>query len=589
MPDREYPRLEQAFIQTIRRSRRRVLAGRLVGWLADAAVFGLLAAIAFGTWAQTSGLGFGAWIAFFAILGSVLAAHLVRELTRGTSLEAVAVWLDRELGFFDRISSALQFSRQAEPTGFMRAHMAETAAFLESHADQTNRVMAVPWPARGRAFALFLVIGLVSLLPHADRARIEARDRSERVEARRRAGRDLVSELTRLRKEAELSGLTRLSEMVADAEQALSRQLDLVEPEDLEPPPAQEDADGSKLPATSSRHDSPDQALKKGVGAAAGGVAGQGVSLSQVASYQPVGKFDSFPAQSYAEVFAELDEVVIGDDFLTAAELSNLTEHVDSAAGNIGNFGFMDDNRAFGLEGAMRNPEGEAMMAAQDYNAMERGVAGLQYKAFSEFLKRYAAHLGEKALGRAHFEHTQKRTGEGGEVVNVSAPPPKDAEFAIQGVTDKPNAPLLQGTPEQMAQVAAQTLAAGQITGQDASDSALKVRGGGTAPGGKGAGVGSGAGRGKAAPKILPRASGGEYLPLEGRLADGDSVVRLIDARGRRKLGSRSGAGTGAITYREVFVQYARGAEAELNSEKVPLHMRDYIRDYFRAIRPRAK
>jgi hypothetical protein len=88
------------------------------------------------------------------------------------------------------------------------------------------------------------------------------------------------------------------------------------------------------------------------------------------------------------------------------------------------------------------------------------------------------------------------------------------------------------------------------------------------------------------APAILPRAEGGSYLPLKGKLGDGDSLIQVIHDRGKRNLPTPV---SGEVSYREVFVEYAHGAEAELNSEQVPAHMRDYIRDYFRSIRPAAE
>lgn len=557
--------------------------GRTLGWLIDGLVVGLLASVAFGSWASAAGFTAAGWTAFFGLLALVLLAYLAYELTRGTSLRAVAIRLDRELGFHDRISSALDFTRSPTPTGFMKAHLEETADFLAEH---QQRAVTVPWPRRGRAFGLFLALVLVSFLPHGDRAQLEAGQRRARVEQQRRATRDLANELHQLRQQAELVGLPKLGDVLAQAERALVEELSLVEEEDLPVPDAQEPPPDSKAPVTTGQPDNPDEALKQGIPGATGGVAGQGVRLSKVASYQPVGKFDSFPAQAYAEVFAELDDTIIGDDFLTADELSGLAEHLDQAAGNIGNFGFQMDSNS---KPDMGPGPGKKSMSEEDRRDEFRGgLEALQYKAFSEFLKRYAAHLGEKAMGRAHFEQTQKRSSKGGEVVNVSAPPPKDAEFAVTGVSDQANAPLLGGTPEQMAQAAAQAMAKGKVTGANASTDAIKVRGGGTQAGGQGAGVGGGGPRAAAAPKVLPRASGGEYLPLEGKLADGQSVVRLIDAMGHRTLGAKQTAGAKGLNYRDVFVEYAHGAEAELNSEDVPLQMRDFVREYFRSIRPEA-
>ena len=154
---------------------------------------------------------------------------------------------------------------------------------------------------------------------------------------------------------------------------------------------------------------------------------------------------------------------------------------------------------------------------------------------------------------------------------NVSAPPPKDGKYALRGVTEQPpNQPMLQGSKEQMSKVASQARAMSQKN-QEGSH---------TGAAGAGAGASQRTGR---VPAVLPRPEGGQYLPLEGKLGEGPAVIQVIDDRGRRNISVRSGE---IITYREVFVHYARGAEAELSSEQVPLHMRGYIRDYFRSIRP---
>jgi len=153
----------------------------------------------------------------------------------------------------------------------------------------------------------------------------------------------------------------------------------------------------------------------------------------------------------------------------------------------------------------------------------------------------------------------------------VSAPPPKDGKYALRGVTDQPDGmPMLKGSRDQMSKLSRQASA----MSQKAKD--------GTHTGAAGAGAGASQRSGRI-PAVLPQPEGGQYLPLEGKLGEGPAVIQVIDDRGRRNMSARSGQ---AITYREVFVHYARGAEAELSSEQVPLHMRDYIRDYFRSIRP---
>lgn len=164
---------------------------------------------------------------------------------------------------------------------------------------------------------------------------------------------------------------------------------------------------------------------------------------------------------------------------------------------------------------------------------------------------------------------------------NVSAPPPEDASYALKGVSQQPgHDPILQASADQVAKVASQLAGRGRAGAGHKGGPA--GRGEGTALGGRGAGMGGSARQG-AAPPVLPRSEGGAYLPLKGKLGDGKRVVELIAGRGRHNIPAGQ---SGDLTYREVFVEYGQAAEAELNGEKVPLEMRDYIRDYFRSIRP---
>lgn len=565
------------FTTIIRRCRRRIVLGRLLGASIDTALVGLCACLAFGTLAYELGLGAGAWLLFWIGLGLVSAAYWAREIARGNSLRAVAIRLDRELGLYDRVSSALVFSRRPEPDAFMRAHLRETAAFLQAHPGCS---LPVPWPRRGRVLVLFLAIGLAAVLPHSDRARVRVAQQREIKERRARAAEDMVRQLDDLRKRARRAGLEKLERMIEWAERKIAEEMQILAPEDLAPPEPEPEPNRGPGPGSTIAKTAPEEQVEIRAGQPGQGSISRSPRLSATASYQPTGKFDSFPDSAYAGVFAELDRAIIGEE-LSAEQLEEISGHLKQGAGKISAFGADQSFGAIGAEGQMRNVPAEKVTPQDEHQNFDRAGLGLHLKAFSEFLNRYAAHLGERAMGRARIEMGEEKNT-GGETIDIAAsiPPPKGAKFAVKGVSDEADRPLLQGTPEQMARVAAQ--AGGKVT---ADARGTQVRGQGTSPGGTGAGAGGGGGR--AAPVgVLPRAEGGEYLPLEGKLADGKVVLELIDERGHRRLAGR-GAGR-SVSYQDVYVQYAKGAEAELNGERVPLQMRDYIREYFRSIRPDA-
>lgn len=559
-------RLQSPVFGIIRRSRRRVIASRLADALADGLVFGLLVCLAFGALGNRAGWGPGGWAVFFVLLFLVLAVYVAYAALSGTSLRAVAILLDEKLGYHDRVSSALAFSRAPRQTGFMRAHQRETAAFLKERLDD---VLPMPHLGRGRALALFFALSLVALLPHSDRIAQQQRENRERVTRRVQDTRSLAREVEQLRREADLRGLKKLSKMIALVEEDLNRRLNLVAPEELQPPPPPERPKPAETRGTTARQDDEEEGLRPAEEKVGTAKPGQGIHLSNVAAYQPVGKFDSFPQEAYTQVFAELDASLL-DNQLTGAELASLAEHVDDTAGKIANFAYNTDQDLVGMEAMMSGKDADEYAKAGRYNPMEAVQAALQYRSFAEFLKRYASHLGEKAMGKARVELSENAET-GGEIFNVSAPPPKDGKYALRGVTDQPpDTPMLKGSREQMSKVASQA--------RSMSQSAKEGQHTGAAGAGAGATQRTGG-----VPAVLPRPEGGQYLPLQGKLGEGPTVIQVIDDRGRRNISARSGE---AVTYREVFVHYARGAEAELSSEQVPLHMRDYIRDYFRSIRP---
>ncbi len=571
--------MEKTFISVIHRCRRRLWLGRFTGAMADALAFALLAFVAFGTVAEDLGWGQSAWVLFGLGLGLCSLAYLVWQTLQGLSLKTVAIRLDRELGFADRISSALAFLSDAKRDSFRQAHIEEAARFLQ---DKTDCHLAIPWPKRGRAFVLFIVISLGAVFPHSDRLQLEAISQRHEKARKIRATRSLVSELEDLRRQAKMHGLKDLADVLAAAERALEEEMRILTEEDLRPPPEPESPEADRAGRTSQEKAS-DDASRVASGAEAQGNTSQGPRLSTTASYKPMGKFDSFPDMAYRQTFQKIDKVIV-DPNMTAEQMQDMVKHLGSTASQVASYGQEFEGDVMGSEGQARGPHGEGVSEDDDHKNFERAGLGLHMKAFGEFLNRYASHLGEKAMGQAKLEMSQQKN-EGGEQFNISGTPPKDAKFAVKGVSDKPGeSPLMQGSKEQMAKVAAQA-SGGKGTATANSSNAQAVRGKGTSLGGKGAGAG-GAGQRSAPVAILPRADGGEYLPLEGKLGDGEAVLQIIDARGRRNISS-SKAGSD-VSYHDVFVEYAKGAEAELNGERVPLQMRDYIRAYFRSIRPQA-
>jgi hypothetical protein len=567
----------------LRRSRRRVILGRLVGGALDVVAFGLLSALALGTVAQAGGLGAWGVGALAAVLLLGAAGYLAWEALRQNSLAEHAQRLDRELGLHDRISSAFAFARAARPSEFMQAHLRETAAFLE-HAGEPR--VRVPWPARARSFGLFLALVLVALLPHADRSQVEARaDLDERME-RTRAVQGMVRELSDLRSQAERKGLPKLARAVAQAEAAMREELRILDPEPPPEPQAAPDDAGAPDSTVRSAQEADAQAGAEG---GAGNLDGA-VRVSRLGAYKPVGKFDAFPEAAYAEVFAELDEN-FSDLDLGEAEMERMSDYLGDMSGRVGNMGMQSDEQSGSMGGQMAAPNAKELMENPGFDPYASNIRSLHHKAFAEFLRRYASHLGDRAAGRAAARAAQEGKADPATAFDpASAPPPEDAKLALKAVTDKPVGSELKGSPEQMAKLSRMAAGGGgKLSSSEDPTNKTAVRGSGTRLGGQGAGVGSAAGGQGEAPAVLPRATGGEYLPLEGKLGDGRSVLQVIDARGRRHLGpGAADDGSPATTWSDVFGAYARGAEAELNSEAVPLDLREYVRDYFRAIRPEA-
>ncbi len=556
----------------VQRSQRRLIAGRVTSALLDCAVFAFLAALAYMSLSGPLDLGTSARDVFFIGLGAMILAYVAIEALQGTSSMDVALLLDEHLNLKDRISSWLSFEGRSKQGAFMRAHLAETVECLSR---VEAKPLPFPLPKRLRAFILFIVLVLLSLMPHADRALLAEREDVRASAGKVSAARRKARELARIRHEAGLRGLPKLAGMIADVEREMSAKIDLLTKQERKPP-----ADARK----DHGKDSSEQATAE-TAAAKTKLTGRELGLSAglrkagSAAYRPTGKFDSFPDSAYAATFAELDERLLDGD-LTARQLSDLARHLEGVADRFSSQGFESDHQAELVERAALSHDGDEVLDTSRGNSFDRSLKPLQQKSFSEFLMRYAAHIGNKALGQLRFEPG----GEGKsdmKIGAIKAPPGKKAASAMRRVDSKPapETPMVSGEVGK-AGTSSQAAGDGKMKGRAEGT----AKGAGTSPGGAGAGSGGG-GRAAGAPPVLPRALGGRYLPLHGKLSDGKAVVQVINDHGHggRRLASAESA---KVTYRDVFVQYAHGAEAEISGEKVPLQMRDYIRDYFRSIRP---
>jgi hypothetical protein len=569
--DAELEKIRKPLVAILKRSQKRVIWSRLATGLVDSIIVAILALVLFGTLAEYFGFGKPGWVVFLVVVFLGIIGYLTYCGLVGTSLRSVAILFDEQLGFRDRTSSALMFLENEKRTPFMQAHLEETLDFLKNHQEA---VIPFPKMKRLRALVIFLVVGLIGLLPHADRTVLSKLERRYKEKTLQEAKRNIVSQLSNLRKEADLRGLKKLSRMVAAVEEEYEQRIDLLAEDEPEPEPEPKIETSSESLKQSETDESEtgdveeEIALKPEGDTLGTSKTNSKLRVSTVATYQPVGKFDSFAATDYAAVFAELDSTVL-DDQLTAQELTNLTEHLEDVVGSMENYAY---------QGSIPENANAANEGNYDNNSFEQALAPAQQKSFAEFLRRYSSHVGEATMGKIRDE-LEQRKAQGGEMFNISAPPPKDGEFAIQGVTENPdsNSPILQGSPEQMSQVASQINQKGG-GGQSGKEGETQV-------GGKGAGVGAASRQGKA-PAILPQAEGGEYLPLQGKLDDGAAIIQVIRDRGQRNI--RTAQTQTKVTYDDIFVHYAQGAQAEVNSESVPLDMRDYIREYFRAIRPQA-
>ncbi len=548
--------LDPAIIHLLRRGRRRRL-------LSDGAL--ALLDVALGAWLLAWAwlmLG-GSWqTGFLLVLATISAAYVLGMAMLRTSWLSVARWLDSSLAGRDRMSNCLDFAGRSSPSDFMKAHIKETAGFLKGRAPIVLPPIGLHCFRKGAWLAL-LLLALVGVywqptsLPTGPAMAGQTAPPAVRPA--------LVQELSTLRQQARLAGLQKLSQLIARVEQEIDKPVTLLDEQDLTaatPSERKSDADQNKRIA-------PDDGQAGFDSAAADATLGQlGLGRAKSAHYRPVGKFDSFADAAYAEVFGELDASLLGDE-LSGAQLAKLSRLVNRAAAKMSDYSFDVAADAAAAEAAAMRLGG---------NAFDHALMPLQLRSFSEFLRRYAAHMGERAMGGSHAK---------GDIDGVdfskSLPTARDGEKVLRPAGDSlaQDMSLIPASDDQADGEGRQVAA--KVSAQSKGKSLASNQG--AQAGGSGAGQGGGA-RANVTPKVLPRAEGGEYLPLRGRLGGGESVVQMIQAHGEKSVPASA---TETVQYQDVYLEYARSAEAELNSESVPWHMRGYIRDYFRSIRPGAE
>jgi len=466
----------------------------------------------------------------------------------GHGLERLAPELDRLLGSHDRLSSALQFGRLSRPTSFMRAHLEETAAWLERSRPSLPRRR----PRRAGA-ALLLALWTGALLSPSG-AVLPPPDEAPRAPAVTPAARKLAGRLARARRQAQRLRLGRLENLLAAAASEIGLPIEIPPPA---PPPESSprpgDDEGRDRPAPAPPARGSEQRLSAPATAAAG------------PAYLAAGKFDALSSRAYRQAFAELDRALrLGE--LQPADIRLLAGHVERISAALAVSAGQEDTRA-GAELA-RPPAGQA----GDSGGFDRALAPLLQKSFGEFLRRYADHLAGRALSRD------------GSPATAQPPPSGLARLPRRGqgrrLTRQADPRALPGGMSATPTAGGSAAARGALNRQ-----AARQRGGGVAQaGGSGAGSGGGGGRGQLGPPpVLPRPRRVEWLDLPARLGSGRSLFELLQRFGRGQ--GLAGSGGDTRRTRRLLGEFARMAELAGSSGAVPADMRDYVRAYFLAIR----
>jgi len=562
-------------------------------------LFGALAGVALGALVAQDVVGEGAGAALLGVLAAAGVAYVAYVARLGTDATAIARRLDGAFGTRDRLATALETEARGGATRGT-AFGAAVLADAERAAAGPLAGIVLPWrvPAHARTAAFAVALAVLLAAPHNPR-RGEGRTISPAKAKLAADAADLASRvLPDLEAAAEGKGLRTLAKRIATLKRLVKEDLKKLEEPDLKlwevPPDARTDLMPHEEDAPKPT-DLPD-AAKVPVAPAVAGAAAAALAVSGVAGYAPVGKFDAGPVDDIdKEAFAELDAKLLKDSTLTPEKLMELSKRVETVSKSLHNFGEDYEHSGGATEEDTGAPDGEkpGTRAPTDWGSGKRWDAeskGLLMKSWGEYLRKYAFKLKEGALkgalAKATKDAASDKKRDSGEI-SVDLPASKVK------LTDADKLKPAAGPPKKGAATMDVT-AMGEM-GKKMAMAALKdgektsarkgpeVMGDKTAVGGSGAGKGASDEEKKVDMESakLDDDSGAEG-GITGSLGAGESDITVIRDFGRFGPGTDS-----APAYKEIFAGAVKTASGALDNGSVPPELKEYVRLYFNAIRPR--
>lgn len=243
----------------------------------------------------------------------------------------------------------------------------------------------------------------------------------------------------------------------------------------------------------------------------------------------------------YLEAFEYLDKKMFGDNGEQLIDVDKFAEQMakDAQDQKEGGGALIDGGSMAGQLNTESNKQGAFMNKVQ----------GAQTESMAEFLSEYAAHL-------------MRMTGKMKEIIEQA-----------NADVDKQNMPAIHKERYNLVQMGTQTRSIDELTEKDLKDGKLRK----LAPdeaGDSRAGYGFGTAEGQyKVPKVEREST--LYAELDSQFGEGQSIQILEDL-----------AEGDAAHYAELFQGYALDAETILNSEDIPLAIKNYVREYFMAISP---
>ena len=532
-------KVNQELRNLIHRARRRTLAQNLIAgtFLVLPVVIGGLGLLSITGQLipQSSLLPILALVTF----ASVLVLFAIRA-GRGLNEFRLAKSIDDRNNLDDRITSALEFSRLDQRTEFMDAQIRNAST------QQVDFQSTFPiWPGRvGKkliiALALLPLLGLGTLVdltpfapkPHTDLARLPI----EPVPVD-------VPEAPDLDPIRAPKALAPLIDPVRNYINAWKKNVQKIAAEKARRQKEFERMRTEAIHAASA--DAADQAKINSVKNQTYAITDDKIHLSDLASMGI-----NSPAE-YKQVFEELDKMV----FENAPEVENIQSWADNMVQTADRKS--TQGKQLGLDGAMAMAGDPATQ--DDMFGFRKAMQGAQQESFNEFLRNFGQHLSDVADAKKKHVAQAKQTGQRHKQQLTSAPPPPDAKLK-----------LVKLDPQMKDQV--------QLAPMSSPDSAKKLVKGQTPSDSK---AGKGGGTAEGVIKVDQLEAETRYMELKNRLGEGRSPLQILE-----DIDSVVTEDFSAEQYRLLYVDYTEGASQLLESEKIPVSIKSYIREYFLSINP---